>query len=171
MAGGHHGRTGPNLVGKIARLTEELEKYLFRQNQLRHELKGWVCPGETACAEEEGERVWKLRKSSGNLDLPVLQVCHSGPAGQCEAFETKPEERPPHLAEAISTAYRLTASERITYQWPDSLSPYQWACLRAAEYAKARAYQRENSDPQGQPDGPKPSREHLNHIARLARGR
>jgi len=155
-------------VGKIARLTEDLEKYLFKQNQLRHKLKGWVCPGETSCAEEEGERVYERRRITRRDDLPVLQVCQPGPGKYCEAFETKPEERPAHLAEAISMAYRLTSSKRITYQWPDALMPMQWACLRAFEYAEAR-WQQRMERPQQQQTGL--SQDHITHLSRLAHGR
>jgi hypothetical protein len=156
-------------VGKIERLAEELGKYLLKQAQLRRKLNAWTCPGETVCAEEGGERVYERRRSAKRPDLPILEVCQD-----CEARESKPELRPPHLAEAIATAYRLISSERITYQWPDSLTPTQWACLQAAEYAESRARQQADRGP-GQMAAPAPpqgpTREHLADMVRLAHGR
>jgi hypothetical protein len=122
--------------GKITRLTGKLEKFLFRQFELGHELKGDICPGEEECAESG--RIFERREEEGRY-LPVLRICKGGkgrPA--CDALETKPSECPPDLKEAIVIAYGLCGSKRTVYNWPDALAPMQWACIRAYERAEGK---------------------------------
>jgi hypothetical protein len=51
---------------------------------------------------------------------------------------TKPSHHPPHLTQAIATAYELTEITHATYAWPDALQPVEWACIRAFERAEKR---------------------------------
>jgi hypothetical protein len=97
-----------------------------------------ACPGEEECTKSG--RIFERREYEGP-ELPVLRVCHGSEEfgePECEALITKPTEHPPHLTQAIATAYELTELKRATYAWPDALEPVEWSCMRAFERAEAR---------------------------------
>lgn len=125
------------MAGKIASLERELEDYFFKFSQKRQELLSRACPGEEECCEKG--RIFERREY--DKDLPILRVCHGSEEHgepECEALETKPSHHPPHLTQAIATAYELTEIEHATYAWPNALEPVEWACLRAFERANKK---------------------------------
>jgi hypothetical protein len=129
-------------------LERELEDYFYQFFKARHELLSRACPGEEECSKEGG-RIFERRYYEGS-ELPVLRVCHGSEElgePECEALITKPSHHPPHLTQAIATAYELTEIERATYAWPDALEPIEWVCLRAFERAEKRV-KRELDDEQ-----------------------
>lgn len=138
MAGGRDHGTGAGVEGKIASLERELEDYFYQFFKARHELAGRACPGEEECCKSG--RIFERREYEGQ-ELPILRVCHgSEEAGEpeCEALETKPSNHPPHLTQAIATAYELNELDDATYAWPDALEPVEWACKRAYQRAEKR---------------------------------
>lgn len=125
------------MAGKIAGLEKDLEEYLVRVFRKRHELLSRACPGEEEC--ERSGRIFERREY--DKELPVLRVCHGSEEfgePECEALETKPSNHPPHLTQAITTAFELTEIESVTYAWPDALEPTEWACFRAHERARLK---------------------------------
>jgi hypothetical protein len=126
------------LAGKITSLEKDLEDYFFRFFTKRQELLSRACPGEEECCREGG-RIFERREY--DKELPVLRVCHGSEEfgePECEALETKPSNHPPHLTQAIATAFELTEIDHATYAWPDALEPVEWVCLRAFERAEKR---------------------------------
>jgi hypothetical protein len=125
------------VAGKIASLERELEDYFFRFFTKRQELLSRACPGEEECCREG--RIFERREY--DRELPVLRVCHGSDEfgePECDALETKPSNHPPHLTQAIASAYELTEIDRATYAWPDALEPVEWACMRAYQRAEKR---------------------------------
>lgn len=127
------------MAGKIASLERELEDYFFEFFKARHELPSRACPGEEECCQKGG-RIFERREYEGQ-ELPILRVCHGSEENgepECEALETKPSNHPPHLTQAIATAYEHSELEDATYAWPDALEPVEWACKRAYQRAEKK---------------------------------
>lgn len=146
MASGCRLGAGYDLAGKIAGLEKDLEEYLVRVFRKRHKLLSRACPGEEECARSG--RIFERRQYQP--ELPVLRVCHGSEElgePECEALETKPSNHPPHLTQAVATAFELTEVKRATYTWPKSLKPVEWSCLRAYERAESKV-KRELDDEQ-----------------------
>ena len=138
MAGGCCFRAGHHLAGKITSLERELEDYFYQLFKARRELLSRACPGEEECSKSG--RIFERREYEGP-ELPVLRVCHGSEEfgePECEALTTKPSHHPPHLTQAIATAYEHGELDDATYAWPDALEPVEWACKRAYQRADKR---------------------------------
>ena len=63
-------------------------------------------------------------------DAPIEDVC-----GGCAKKDSKPGQQPRYLAEAIFEALTLDEIHGVggTFAYPDSLTTYQWTCLRALD--------------------------------------
>jgi hypothetical protein len=73
-------------------------------------------------------------------DAPVEEVC-----GGCSKKDTKPGQQPRQLADAIAEAMLLDEVKACggTFGYPDSLTAYQWQCIRALERARQKDQERE----------------------------
>lgn len=128
------------MAGKITSLEKDLEDYLFEVFKARHDLLSRACPGEEECSRSETGRIFEQRQYHG-AELPVLRVCHGSEElglPECEALITKPSHHPPHLTQAIASAYEHAELEESTYAWPDALEPIEWSCLRAFRRAEKK---------------------------------
>lgn len=99
-------------------------------------LKGRRCPGEMECSESG--RISEFADSG----LTVLEICHGTETSTpCELRGTKPPTEPPLLLDGINAALDLEKLHEggATFAYPDSLSPRQWAALRALRDARREA--------------------------------
>ncbi len=115
------------LRGRLTGLSGELADYFINQLAIQRELKGQTCPGEEICA------------TSGPLlryrGTPIEQVC-----GGCNLRHTKENNGPQNLAYAINTALDLDEVKQAgaVFSYPESLSAYEWACVRGLQRARAK---------------------------------
>jgi len=80
-------------------------------------------------------------------DAPVEEIC-----GGCAKKETKPGQQPRRLADAIAEAISLDEIKACggTFAYPDSLTAYQWSCIRSLERARQKDQEREQRKQQQQ---------------------
>lgn len=90
------------------------------------------CPGETDCSDTGP--IFLARRTEA--DTPIEHIC----AG-CKFLPTKPGQEPQHLAQAIATATELDAikSGGGTFAYPDSLTAFEWACLKALQAGRSES--------------------------------
>ncbi len=67
---------------------------------------------------------------------PEEEICRG-----CKFFPTKLEAVPEKIAEAVAVALEFSEIERGggCFQYPDALTPAQWACSRALTRGRERA--------------------------------
>lgn len=99
---------------------------MSRQLSLNRELKGERCPGEVTCSMRGP--LWKYSNSGRTVE----EICHG-----CNLRHTKPETSP--LVHAQNTALELEELQACgaVFNYPDALTPYQWACRKALYRARA----------------------------------
>ncbi len=104
------------------------------QAEAEGELKGERCPGEEMC-----QQAGPLARFP---DQPIERVC-----GGCYLRTTKPGYIPRDLAPWIEMALELDALKEggAVFQYPDALSPWEWATLRALQLGRADARTKEDA--------------------------
>lgn len=117
--------------GGTVGLTTGLEAWFDGRIKAQRYAGGTPCPGEDVCAI--------IGPIARFPDTPIEDVC----AG-CAKRETKPGSEPRGYADAIAEALTLDEYRAIgaTFAYPDALSSYQWACLRALERAREKEKER-----------------------------
>lgn len=103
---------------------------------------GESCPGAAECRETNG---MPLNRYGANADEDA--ICRG-----CRLFATKPEAVADEIAEYIGTALDLSELKRsgARFEYPNGLSPYEWASLtgltRGSERAESRRTERERQE-------------------------
>jgi hypothetical protein len=109
-----------------------LSGYFARQLDTIRSLDYETCPGETDCSDTGP--IFLARREQP--DMPVEDIC-----GGCRFVETKPGSEPAHLAPAIATATELDAlkSGGATFAYPDTLTAFEWCCLKALQAGRSES--------------------------------
>lgn len=139
MEADHHSDPDECARGITLGLTNALEEWFDGQIQASRKVGSQPCPGEEVC-----QVIGPLAKYP---DAPVEEIC-----GGCAKKETKPGQQPRRLADAIAEAISLDEIKACggTFAYPDSLTAYQWSCIRSLERARQKDQEREQRKQQQQ---------------------